>query len=104
MPTSSRPDPNEWRLGIDLSHHATPHAEPPAGIETAPEEEIPDPSARRLNRPLYVLTTEHLTWLVVFIYAGLSRLLLLNQRPLSPAEARRALAALALSHTYLGTI
>ncbi len=93
MENGDPPGSEEWRLGIELAEHAAhrgaPQPEHPAG---------PDLSAARLERPLYVLTAEHLGWILIAAYAIFTRLAALGARPMTPAEARGALAALALAH------
>lgn len=80
----------EWRLGLEpASDHYIP--------ETPEEPDAPrNYSAERLERPLCVVTVEHLGWATVGLLALASRLVLLGARPLDPAEAGHALAALAL--------
>ncbi len=78
----------DWRLG---------EGEPPAPPSVAappPALAAPAPP-HRLDRPLYVLTVEHLGWIIVALYAFATRLILLGLRPLSSEEARRALLELA---------
>src|ERR1700683_2572888 len=79
----------EWRLGIEPGGHDVPKA---------PEEpdEPRNYSAERLERPLCVVTVEHLGWGVMGVRALASRLVMLGARPLDFAEASHALRELAL--------
>jgi uncharacterized protein (TIGR03663 family) len=81
----------EWRLGVEAVGHDIPEA---------PEEpEAPrNYSAERLERPLCVVTVEHLGWAVIGVLALASRLVMLGARPLDSAEASHALRDLALLH------
>ena len=80
----------EWRLGLEPGKR-------PLLPETPEEPGAPrNYSAERLERPLCVVTVEHLGWATVGLLALASRLVLLGARPLDPAEAGHALAALAL--------
>jgi predicted membrane-bound mannosyltransferase len=90
MENGDPPGSEEWRLGIELAEHA---AQPERATGAGP-----DPSAARLERPLYVLTAEHLGWFLIGAYAIVTRLAALGARPMTPAEARSALAGLALAH------
>jgi len=79
----------EWRLGIEPGGHDVPEA----------PEELDAPrnhSAERLERPLCVVTVEHLGWATVGVLALASRLVMLGARPLDSTEAGHALAELAL--------
>jgi uncharacterized protein (TIGR03663 family) len=83
----------EWRLGIE-----------PGGAHDAPEADEEDGplrnySAERLERPLCVVTAEHLGWATVGVLALASRLVMLGARPLDSAEASHALSELALLHS-----
>jgi predicted membrane-bound mannosyltransferase len=82
---------DEWRLGIELAEHA---AHPGSAQPESPGG--PDPAAARLDRPLYVLTAEHLGWLLIAAYTIVTRLAALGARPITAAEARGALDALAV--------
>lgn len=82
----------EWRLGVELGAHDGPEA--PEEADAAR-----DYSAERLERPLCVVTAEHLGWVVVGGLALASRLVMLGARPLDSAEARQALGELALLHS-----
>jgi uncharacterized protein (TIGR03663 family) len=86
---ASGKETEEWRLGIEPGAH-----EP----QEVPEEQgAPrDYSAERLDRPLCVVTTEHLGWAKIGVLAVLSRLVMLGARPLDSAEAGHALSELAL--------
>ncbi len=78
----------EWRLGIELGAHD--------GLEAAEESEaIRNYSAERLERPLCIVTAEHLGWAMVAGLALASRFLMLGARPLDSVEARHALGELA---------
>jgi uncharacterized protein (TIGR03663 family) len=79
----------EWRLGIEPGAHETPEAAEELG---APR----NYSAERLERPLCVVTAEHLGWATVAVLALASRLVMLGARPLDSAEASHALGELAL--------
>ncbi|HLK86478.1 MAG TPA: hypothetical protein VKT27_08210 [Candidatus Binataceae bacterium] len=87
MSLSSR-EPEEWRLGVDPGAH-----EP---SETSEEVATRNYSAERLDRPLFVVTAEHLGWALVAALALITRLAMLGARPLDEAEAGRALRELAL--------
>jgi predicted membrane-bound mannosyltransferase len=79
----------EWRLGIEPGVHGAP----------ATPEEAAAPrnrSAERLERPLCVLTAEHVGWATVGVLALASRFVTLGARPLDTAEASHALSELAL--------
>ena len=79
----------EWRLGIEPGSHETQ--------EVPQEQDAPrDYSAERLDRPLCVVTAEHLGWAKIGALAVLSRLVMLGARPLDSAEARHAISELAL--------
>jgi predicted membrane-bound mannosyltransferase len=88
MSVSSK-ETEEWRLG-----------EP--GAHDVPEQSSEEPgalhnySAERLERPLWVVTAEHLGWATVGILAIASRLVMLGARPLNSVEAGHALGELAL--------
>src|SRR5215469_13357063 len=77
---------DDWRLGEP--------AAPSAVAAAAPAKAAPAPQ-HRLDRPLYVITVEHLGWIIVALYAIATRLVFLGLRPLSSEEARRALLELA---------
>jgi predicted membrane-bound mannosyltransferase len=79
----------DWRLG-----EGEP-AEPQRVTTPVPALPTPEPP-HRLDRPLYVLTVEHLGWIIVALYAIATRLILLGLRPLGSEEARRALLELAV--------
>jgi len=81
----------EWRLGIEPGGHDA--------LEASQETDAPrNYSAERLERPLCVLTAEHLGWAKVAVLALASRLVMLGARPLDSAEAGHALGELALLH------
>jgi len=86
---ASGKETEEWPLGIEPGAH---------GAAEAPEE-VSAPrnySAERLERPLCVVTAEHLGWATVGVLALASRLVMLGARPLDSAEAGHALGELAL--------
>ncbi|HEY6394757.1 MAG TPA: hypothetical protein VIX12_05010 [Candidatus Binataceae bacterium] len=93
MADGDRPDSDEWHLGFEPGSE---HTELAATAELA-QPSHDDLSRIRLNRPMFVVTAEHLGWLLVAIYAIASRLLELGARPLTPLEARAALVEFALS-------
>ncbi len=79
----------EWRLGIEPGGHEAPEAPEETGASR-------NYSAERLERPLCVLTAEHLGWAKVGLLALATRLVMLGARPLDSAEASHALGELAL--------
>ncbi len=79
----------DWRLG------ESEPLEPSRTTEPMPALAASEPP-HRLDRPVYVLTIEHLGWIVVGLYALATRLILLGLRPLSSEEARRALLELSV--------
>ena len=99
MAGDGTPESEEWRLGIEPGEHR----EAAAPAQPQPEPAL-DLSAARLDRPLYVLTAEHLGWIIVAVYVLASRLIALGARPLSPAESRAALAALRLARDGIATL
>ncbi len=54
-------------------------------------------SHERLARPVYVVTAEHLGWFLIAVYALVTRAMALGARPMDAANARDALAALAIA-------
>jgi len=76
---------DEWRLGTEPGE---PHQRPPSA---QPHEPAPDLSLSRLERPLQVVTVEHLGWFLIGLWAAVTRLVLIGARPLGAAEARNAL-------------
>jgi predicted membrane-bound mannosyltransferase len=83
---------DEWRLGIELGGHD--------GQQASEETEaVRNYSAERLERPLCVVTAEHLGWAIVGCLALASRFVMLGARPLDSSEARYALGELALLHS-----
>jgi len=82
----------KWHLGIEL-HEAHLH-EAPGASAAEPDH---DPSARILERPLYVLTVEHLSYFLIAAWTIATRLLVLGSRPLTPVEAVHALFDLKLA-------
>lgn len=82
---------SEWRLGLEPGESAQatpapPHSEPPRDL-----------GRERLERPLQVVTVEHLGWSLIALYTLVSRTLGLGARPLDGAEARHAIAAFNLA-------
>lgn len=92
-------DSEEWRLGHEPDHPLPQQAPAPTPAPAAP-----DLSEQRLERPLYVVTIEHLGWAAIALYALLTRLAALGLRPLSPAEAGSAMFALDISKRGLGVL
>lgn len=84
------PTREEWKLGGDteeLHYEGEPYPQMPS-----------DRSAARLDRPLQVVTVEHLAWLMIGAWALISRLAILGVRPLTAAEASSALSAYDLAN------
>jgi len=93
MPGADRIPDDEWRLD-DKSIERAGH-EPrlvPLTTETAV-----NLSHERLTRAVYVVTAEHLGWYLIALYALVTRAIALGARPLDAADARDALAALAIA-------
>ncbi len=90
MAAGGKRSAEEWRLGVELGT-----LEEFEAAEGAPGP-ARDHSAERLERPLCVVTAEHLGWTAVACWAIASRLVMLGARPLDSAEARHALDELAL--------
>ncbi|HVB82975.1 MAG TPA: hypothetical protein VNE82_23870 [Candidatus Binataceae bacterium] len=86
---ASDKETEEWRLGIEAGGHDAPEASEEAGA-------LRNYSAERLERPLCVVTAEHLGWAVAGALALASRFVMLGERPLDSAEAGHALGELAL--------
>ncbi|HVA39394.1 MAG TPA: hypothetical protein VNF49_01925 [Candidatus Binataceae bacterium] len=88
--TVSGRETEEWRLGTEPGGHEAP--------EETPEEPgaLRNYSVERLERPLCVVTAEHLGWATVGVLALASRFVMLGARPLDSAEASHALGELAL--------
>ena len=84
----------KWQLGLGR-HEPEPLVLPHAAA--APEEPERDLSAERLERPVFVLTVEHVWYFLIAAWALATRRLALGRRPLSPAEAARALFDLDLA-------
>ncbi len=82
---------SEWRLGLEPGESVQGTAAPPH------REHSRDLGRERLERPLQVVTVEHLGWSLITLYALGSRLLGLGVRPLDGAEARHAIAAFNLA-------
>ena len=75
--TASGKETEEWRLGIEPGAHGVP--------ETPAEDGAPrNYSAERLERPLCVVTAEHLGWAKVGLLAFATRLVMLGARPWIP--------------------
>lgn len=91
MANVTPPAADDWRLGIELGerHELEPVLESPR-----PDRNL---SRERLERPLQVVTVEHLGWLVVAAYALLTRFYALGARPLDGAEAANAVFELGLA-------
>ncbi len=83
----------EWRLGIELGDD---HEH---GFAESPAEPAHNLSRERLERPLHVVTAEHLGWVAVAAYATLTRLTALGARPLDGTEAGHALYEFDLAST-----
>ena len=90
MPERVEGESGDWRLGVEAEARAEPRS---AEHELAPDR-ARDLSAVRLDRPLYVLTAEHLGWFLVLLWTLTTRLMDLGGRPMAASEAARALAAL----------
>ena len=84
----------KWQLGPE-GHGPEPLVLTHAAA--APEQPEHDLSAERLERPVFILTVEHLWYFLIAAWAIATRLLALGRRPLSPAEAARALFDLDLA-------
>jgi hypothetical protein len=83
----------EWRLGIELGDD---HEH---GFAESPAEPAHNLSRERLERPLHVVTAEHLGWVAIAAYATLTRLIALGARPLDGTEAGHALYEFDLAST-----
>ncbi|MGH7913445.1 MAG: hypothetical protein ACREPW_02180, partial [Candidatus Binataceae bacterium] len=88
--TASGKETEEWRLGIEPGGHDAPEADDENGL-------FRNYSTERLERPLCVVTVEHLGWATVGVLAIASRLVMLGARPLNSTEAGHALGELALT-------
>ena len=86
---ASGKETEEWRLGVDPGTHEAPEAPEEAALPR-------NYSAERLERPLWVVTSEQLGWVMVGVLALATRLVMLGMRPLDSAEASHALSELAL--------
>src|SRR6516162_10267637 len=84
MSARRQPTNDEWQLGPEP--HELQEFERPGDGESKV-----DFSASRLTRPVQVVTVEHLLWIGIAAWAGLSRFLELGMGPLTPDEARHAL-------------
>jgi uncharacterized protein (TIGR03663 family) len=78
---------NHWHLDGEALHHHEPE---PVATPVAPPRDL---SRERLERPVHVVTAEHLGWVAIAIYAALTRLVSLGARPLDAREASHALYA-----------
>jgi uncharacterized protein (TIGR03663 family) len=74
---------DEWQLGP-----LAPEERSPVVLDTAVEV---DHSARRLERPLLIVTVEHLGWAMIALWALVTRFAVLGARPLTTGESARAL-------------
>jgi uncharacterized protein (TIGR03663 family) len=93
MAGADRIPDDEWRLD-DKSSERAEH-EPrlvPLTTETAV-----NLSHQRLTRAVYVVTAEHFGWYLIAVYVLVTRAIALGARPLNAADARDALAALAMA-------
>ncbi len=100
MADQNRRDIDEWRLGLEPGEPYHPPEPPPPAVEP----QTADLSAQRLDAPLYVVTVEHLGWIVVALYALITRLGALGLRPLSSIEATDALFARDLAARGMGVL
>lgn len=90
MERAPQPDPHqEWRLGNEPDQ---------ARLEPVRPAPPSDPGRDRLDRPLHVVTVEHLAWLLIALWAVISRFAAIGARPLIPGEARNALFAYDLAN------
>lgn len=92
------PEPEGWRLGIELREPQEFEEEP------AEPQERRNLSAERLERPLFVLTVERALVAVIALWAVVSRLAMLAARPLSESEAQRTIAALGVARGGLAAL
>ena len=76
---------NHWHLDGEALHHHEPE---PVATPVAPPRDL---SRERLERPVHVVTAEHLGWVAIAIYAVLTRMVALGARPLDTVEAGHAL-------------
>lgn len=75
---------DEWRLGgepIDRPRETAAGVDAPAEINL---------SHRRMTRPVYVMTAEHLSWLALALYAVMTRTIALGSSPLGSPQAIEA--------------
>jgi predicted membrane-bound mannosyltransferase len=93
MAGADRFSDDDWRLD-DKSFDRAEHEPRLVPLTT---ETVVNLSHERLTRPVYVVTAEHLAWYLVAVYALVTRAIALGARPLDPADARDALAALAIA-------
>jgi hypothetical protein len=80
-----KPADAEWQLGPE------PESVPAQQLEPAPRVQKRDLSGERLQRPLQIVTVEHLAWTIIGLWALVSRLAMLGAAALSPTEAGNAL-------------
>ena len=93
MAGEDRISDDNWRLD-DKSGYRAEHEPRPVPLATETGVNL---SHERLARPVYVVTAEHLGWYLIAVYALVTRAIALEARPLDPADARGALAALAIA-------
>jgi uncharacterized protein (TIGR03663 family) len=94
VPTAQNDDHGEqWRLGVELDDD---HEH---GFTESPAEPARNLSRERLERPLHVVTAEHLGWSAIALYATLTRLIALGAHPLDGTEAGHALYEFDLAST-----
>jgi uncharacterized protein (TIGR03663 family) len=93
MAGGGRGTTEEWRLGVELGGTEDDEA---AEAELEPAF---DHSVARLERPLWIVTSEGLAWIAIGCGAVASRLIALGARPLDSVEARHALSELELIRT-----
>ncbi len=82
-PDDDLPD-DEWRLGGEPIDRPRETA---AGADAAAEINL---SHRRMTRPVYVMTVEHLSWIVLALYAVMTRTIALGAAPLGSSQAIEA--------------
>jgi uncharacterized protein (TIGR03663 family) len=87
----------EWHLGVEPDDHQEHE------LIERPSVTARSLSRERLERPLHVITVEHLGWVAIAAYAVLTRLATLGARPLGSIEAAHALYELDLANTGIRT-
>lgn len=100
-PASSREEQkDQWRLGAEPPADARASAPAPetVALATASAAEL------RLARPVYVVTVEHLSWILVAAWTLMTRLSALGARPIDAQAARHAMLALAISRDGLAAL